>query len=228
MQKQKVVVKESSRANDEETTAEEADVDKAEFARVWSEILPEDRSAAGVLQNISRLRQGMENRTLAAIYDKYSGEKCAVLLKRFNSEVAAARTMKSSSERMAARETIVRAYKEKFLKALSKKLDDKIKQKVGPSSADGKGGKDVRTDKRDKAMSKCPDCNGAKYVKKESQCQKCGGTGAEVKVKLGLKGGLNGTSKHVTAKCSGCNGTGIAVRKSPCSTCKGAGKVRAN
>ena len=205
-----------------EITVEEARADKAEFARIWSAIKPEDPSAASVMQNLSRLRQGMENKTLAKIYGKYVEDECVRLLKDFNAAVAEARTRKATSERMAAREAIVKTYKEKFLRMLSRKMDEIINSEVGHDDSKRQGG-ESGSGKQRVTTAVCQNCNGVKFLKEEMPCKRCNGEGVEAKVKLGL----NGTSRRVASKCPNCKGMGVEIKKTSCTTCKGTGRVHA-
>ena len=202
-------------------TAEEARADKNEFARIWSLIKPEDPSAASVMRNLSRLRQGMENKSLAKIYDKYAEYKCSKLLKDFNVAVVEAKAKKQVNERMAAREIVVKTYVEKFLRVLRKRMDEIINSEAGQNDSKSQDGESGFGNQR-VTSSVCPDCGGVKFVKEEVPCNRCDGERVETKVKLGL----NGTSRRVVSKCPNCKGAGTVLKKSPCRTCKGRGKIQ--
>ena len=200
-----------------------AQQDKLQFKKVWQAVQPENPNATKVEQNLSRLKCGMENEVLAKIYDKYSDDKCKDVLNHLVSEMRSVRSLKTADERMAARKNLLDKYKEIFLTELGQRMDKIIGANAyhGQSTSTTNGGRRVAASASG-SYQKCPDCDGAKYIKEESACDQCNGQGQIEKVKLGL----NGTSRRVISKCANCNGTGVAIKKTPCATCKGKGKVR--
>lgn len=200
-----------------------AQQDKQQFKKVWSTVEPENPNATKVEQNLSRLKCGMENEALAKIYDKYSEDKCKDVLNHLVSEMKSACSLKTADERMAARKNLLDKYKGIFLTGLGQRMDKIIGVDTpqGKSTAPMNGGNGVAAG-ASSAYQKCVDCDGAKYIKEEAECNQCNGQGQIEKVKLGL----NGTSRRVISKCANCNGTGVATKKTPCATCKGKGKIR--
>ena len=200
-----------------------AQQDKLQFKKVWQTVQPENPNATKVEQNLSRLKCGMENETLAKIYDKYSDDKCKDVLNHLVSEMKSVRSLKTADERMAARKNLLDKYKGIFLTGLGQRMDKIIgaDARHGQSVSPTNGGRPVAMSDS-VAYQKCPDCAGTKYIKEELACDQCNGQGQIEKVKFGL----NGTSRRVISKCVNCNGTGVATKKTPCATCKGKGKVR--
>ena len=200
-----------------------AQQDKLQFKKVWQAVKPENPNATKVEQNLSRLKCGMENEALAKIYDKYSDDKCKDVLNHLVSEMQSVRSLKTADERMAARKNLLDKYKGIFLTGLGQRMDKIIGSdtRQGQSAAPTNGGRAVATS-ASASYQKCPDCDGAKYIKEEAVCDQCKGQGQIEKVKFGL----NGTSRRVINKCANCNGNGVATKRTPCATCKGKGKIR--
>lgn len=183
-------------------SASEARKDKQEFSSLWKTILPKDSSSSKVKQNLSRLKQGMSNETLAKIHDKYSEVKCSELLKNF---VEAVQDADAQGDNQSALEVVLNTYRKKFLTELSARMDNIINKDNGKVK-----------------LAKCPSCNGLKYIKDEMTCNQCNGQGNQEKVKLGL----NGTSRRVVGKCTQCKGKGKTTKMKRCTTCNGMGRVR--
>ena len=203
--------------------AQVAKTDKELFSRLWKTIQPENPNVTKVEQNLSRLKCGMENESLAKIYDKYSDDKCKDVLSHLVSEMKSVRSLKTADERMAAREKLLDNYKGIFLTGLAQRMNKIIgvDASQGQFAASKNGGQAVAASASG-SYQKCPDCDGEKCIKEEIECNQCNGQGQIEKVKLGL----NGTSRRALSKCTKCNGKGVITKTTPCATCKGKGRIR--
>ena len=203
--------------------AQVAKTDKELFSRLWKTIQPENPNATKVEQNLSRLKCGMENESLAKIYDKYSDDKCKDVLSHLVSEMKSVRLLKTADERMAAREKLLDNYKGIFLTGLAQRMNKIIGVDTtqGQSATPPKGGHSVAAS-TPISFQQCPDCDGAKYIKEEAMCNQCNGQGQIEKVKLGL----NGSSRRALSRCAKCKGKGVITKTTPCATCKGKGRIR--